>query len=149
MSTPNFYNKNASKIFASECQEQFDYDNLIGNVRSELKGAREISKSDNDRNYPATKFAELEVKTGKWIANIFLTSRAGYYSGLNLDWEVEIEDINEGSSFELGEDKIPSTLQNLIDAKIKKIEKVYADYTTPLICRGIFSNGEAVYEKAK
>lgn len=149
MSTPNFYNKNASKIFASECQEEFDYDDLIGNVRSELKGARELNEGDGDRNYPATKFAELEVKTGKWIASIYLTARGGYYSGLNLDWEVEVEDVNEGSSFELGEDKIPSTLQNLIDNKIKKIENVYRIYTMPLICRAVFSNGEAVYEKAK
>jgi len=148
MSTPNFCNRNAGKIFASECPEEWDYDDLIGNVRSELKEAREINESDNDRSYPATKFAEIEIRSGKWIATIYLTARGGYYSGVNLDWEVEIENINEGSSFEMGDDKIPNTLQNLIDAKIKKIEKVYADYTTPIICLAVFSNGEAIYKKA-
>jgi len=148
MSTPNFYNKNASKIFASECQEEYDYDDLIDNVRCALKESKQISEGDNDRNYPATKFAEIDIESGKWLATIYLTSRSGYYSGLNLDWEIEILDQSEGDSYDYGDVKISNTLQNLIDDKIRKIEKVYAEFTTPLICRGVFSNGEAVYEKS-
>lgn len=48
MSTPNFANRNASKIFASECQEEFDYDDLIGNVRCELKGADTIEEVEEN-----------------------------------------------------------------------------------------------------
>jgi len=149
MSAPNFYNKNASKIFASECQEEFDYEDLIMNIQSELKGADEIEESDNERSYPATKFAKFEIEQGKWLATLYLTIRSGYFSGVNLDWEVEIEDINEGSSFEMGEDKIPASLQARIESKTRQIEKVYANYTTPLICLAVFSNGEAIYEKCK
>jgi len=149
MSTPNFYNKNASKIFASECKEEWDFDDLLENVRSELKGARELDESDGDRNYPATIFTEFDIRQGNWIATINLTARSGYYGGVNLDWEAEIENEKEYGSYELGEIKIPASLQARIDSKVRQVEKVYKIYTTPLICRGVFSNGEAVYEKAK
>ncbi len=36
MSTPNFYNKNASRIFANECEEEWDYEDLKSNLNSEL-----------------------------------------------------------------------------------------------------------------
>jgi hypothetical protein len=149
MSTPNFYNKNASRVFASECQEEFDYNDLLDNVRSELKYFNKQERPDNDRSYPGTIFAEYNIESGKFMASINLIARSGYYSGVNLDWEVEIENQKTGDSFEMGEDKISATLQNLIDRKIKQIEKVYKIYTTPLICLGVFSNGEAIYEKAK
>lgn len=147
MSTPNFYNKNASKIFATEPQEEFEYDDLLENVLSELHLER-ISGSDNDRNYPGLRFGKITIESGKWQADIYLVSRDAYFSGLNLDWEIEITDQDENESYEYKEIEIPATLQNLIDSKISKIEKVYSQFTTPLICRGVFSNGEAVYEKA-
>lgn len=98
MSTPNFYNKNASKIFASECDERDDYNDLIGNVRYAIKESKEISEGDYDRNYPATKFSEIDIESGKWLATIYLTCRSGYYSGMNLDWEIEILDQKQGDA---------------------------------------------------
>lgn len=147
MSTPNFYNKNASRVFASEPQEEFEYNDLLDNVIYELHLER-ISESDNDRNYPALRFAKIELESGKWQAIIYLISRDAYYSGMNLDWEIEIIDQDEGDSYEYKEIEIPHALQSLIDSNIIKIEKAYAKFTTPLICRGVFSNGEAVYEKS-
>lgn len=149
MSTPNFKNKHASRVFASECQEEYDYSDLLDNVRSELKHFNKQERFNNERNYPGEIFAEYNIESGKFMASINLIARGGYYSGVNLDWEVEIENQQTGDSFEMGEDKISATLQNLIDSKIRQVEKVYKTYTTPLICRGVFSNGEAIYEKAK
>lgn len=149
MSTPNFKNKNASKIFSTELEDYDSYDSLLADIRSDLLTANEIKKTDDDRNYPGTKFAEIEIKSGKWLATIYLIARSGYYSGINLDWEIEILDQTEGDSYDYGDVKISNTLQNLIDAKIKRIENVYSRYTIPLICLGVFSNGEAVYQKAK
>ena len=53
-----------------------------------------------------------------------------------------------GEIFERGEIKISNTAENYLDSQIAKIEKAYAQYTEPLICIGVFSNGEAVYQKA-
>jgi hypothetical protein len=151
MSTPNFYNRNASKIFASECGDRFELDDIIGNVISELKGTREVDRWDGDRNYEAKTFGEVEIEKNKWRIIIGLDIRSGYYSGVNLDWHVEAEDLTTGDvdEWEEGATFLPAYMEAIIRRKIKQIEKVYAIYTTPLICRGIFSNGEAVYEKAK
>jgi len=150
MSTPNFYNRKASKIFASECEEEFDYDDLIGNILSELKQAKPSDKyEDALRSYAGRIFAEIDKTIGKWGITINLIARSGYYSGVNLDWRVDIEDQQTGDSFEHGEDKISNTAENYISDQIAKIEKVYREYTTPLICVAVFSNGEAIYERAK
>lgn len=151
MSTPNFYNLNASKIFAFDCADDFELDDITGNVISELKGVREVDRWDNDRSHPAKTFGEVEIEKNKWLITICLDVRSGYYSGANLDWHVEAEDLTTGDSDEWkeGEVFLPAYMVEIIRRKIKQIEKVYAIYTTPLICRGVFSNGEAVYEKAK
>lgn len=150
MSTPNFYNRKASKIFASPCEDDFAYDDLIGNVRSELKEAEPVNKWEKDglRSYEGNIFAEISKTIGKWAITINLIVRGGYYGGINLDWGVEIEDTSEGDSFEWGEAKISDTADNYIHKQIEKIEKTYRNFTEPLICLGVFSNGEAVYERA-
>lgn len=151
MSTPNFYNKNASRIFASECEDEIDFNDLLTNVLSEIKGAREVDRWDNNRNYEAKTFGEVEIEKNKWRIIIGLDVRNGYYSGVNLDWRVEAEDLTTGDSDEWEEGAVflPAYMEAIIRRKIKQIEKVYSEYTTPLICLGVFSNGEAVYEKAK
>ena len=150
MSTPNFYNRNASKIFASEYGEEVDFDDLTGNVLCELKGVREVDRWDNN-SYEAKTFGEMYIEKNKWLITICLDIRSGYYSGVNLDWHVEAEDLTTGDSYEWeeGEVFLPAYMVEIIRRKIKQIEKVYAIYTTPLICLGVFSTGEAVYEKAK
>jgi len=151
MSTPNFYNKNASKIFAVELEEDFEYDDLIDNLRSAIKNCVPADRweGDNNRSYEGKIFAEINKTIGKWGITINLIIRNAYYSGANLDWGVEIEDQNTGDSFERGEDKISNTAENYIQNEIAKIEKVFSDYSIPLICVGIFSNGEAIYQEAK
>jgi len=150
MSTPNFHNRKASRIFASECEHEFDYEDLILNVQSALPKATPADRSEPDslRSYEGQVFAEIERIIGKWGITISLIVRGGYYGGLNLDWRVDITDQYEGDNFEWGEDAISATADNYIQKQIAKIEKIFAQFTTPLICVGIFSNGEAVYEKA-
>ena len=150
MSTPNFYNRNASKIFSSECAEDWDVDDLIDDVKCGLKNATEVDRWENNglRSYGGKIFAEINKTMGKWAITINIIMRDGYYGGVNLDWSVEIKDLTEGDNFERGEGKISNTAESYIDNQIAKIEKVFTDYTTPLICLGVFSNGEAVYEKA-
>lgn len=147
MSTPNFYKCNASKYFASECEEDFEYQDLKDNIKSALPQARPVEKFENNRSYGGLIFAEIDKTIGKWAITISLIARSGYYSGLNLDWKIEIEDLINGESFEHGEDKVSNTAENYIQKQIEKIEKIYAEYTTPLNCVAIFSNGEAIYER--
>jgi len=151
MSTPNFYKKNASKYFANEIENDFDFDDLTDNVRSEIKNAEPVDRWEKDglRSYEGKIFAEINKTIGKWIITIELIARGGYYGGANLDWNVEIVDNNSGYDFGWNDEKISGTADYYINKQIEKIEKVYSEYTTPLICVGVFSNGEAVYEKLK
>lgn len=150
MSTPNFYKRNASKYFASECEEEYDYEDLIENVRSELKKAEPVEKYERDglRSYGGSIFAEITKTIGKWEITIGLIARSGYYAGVNLDWQIDILDLNTDDNFEHGEDKISNTAENYIQKQIEKIESIFEQFTTPLICLGVFSNGEAIYKRA-
>jgi hypothetical protein len=150
MSTPNFHNVNASKIFATRCEKQFNFDDLISNIISEFYNAEPADRSESDslRSYEGRVFAEINKTIGQWVITINLIARNGYYDGINLDWSVELENTETGDSYERGEIKIPAAAENFIDGQIAKIEKVYAEHTTPLICVGVFSNGEAVYQMA-
>ena len=163
MSAPNFYNKNASKIFA--VSEEFDEETqecisenwryAQENIASELesKGYREVSIPDKDnRNYPGEYFLEKElVFWNLWRITIYAVIRGAYYSGTNFDWQVNVVkdrygDYEEGDLCDI---PVPMTVQAAIDREIKRIEKAFELYTDKLNCIGIFSNGEAVYEKAK
>lgn len=154
MSAPNFYNKNASRIFAVEetDEDSENWSDAMGNIACDLKGYKNIQESDNGRDYPGTRFLEKTMRFwGVWTITVFAVVGGAYYNGSNFDWEIEIiketkDDYQEGEPEDF---KLPATIQNAIHRETKKIEKVYSEYTTPLICLGVFSNGEAVYEKAK
>lgn len=154
MSTPNFYNKNASKIFACEVSEDFDYDALIGNLQYDKRLGGNPTKnaweSDYDRSYPGRVVNQNVKQIGNWLVSINTIVRSAYYSGVNIDWEyiVENERKNYFSNNELFDD-VPKGVRKYLDKEIKKMEKVFAEYSTPLICRAIFSNGEAIYERIK
>lgn len=154
MSAPNFHNKNANKIFAHDCEDEFSYDDLISNIQAELKEGEDTNEHDKNslRSYGGTIIKQIFENFGKWDVTIDIIIRGGYYSGCNLDWNVKVEDVPEYNFYEWGEeefDMLPQYIKSFVDGKIKKIEKVFTDLTTPLICLGIFSNGEAVYKKAK
>ena len=147
MSTANFVKKNASKYYAVETEEDYQYGDLVMNLQTEFKSEKDLW--DSDRNYGGHIIAQVEKEFGKWAVEFDIIIRSGYYAGVNLDWECRIIDVEERTENYLGEIKLPKRIQSWIDNRIKKIEKVFADYSTPLICTARFSNGEAMYAKAQ
>ena len=146
MSTPNFYNKNAGKVYACKIEEEFDYEDLIMNLRAEIEGV-DVDKWENGlRSYEGRIIKEIEVSKGKWGAIISVIIRNAYYSGVNLDWEVTGEDLNSGEEYDF--ENLPEYFKEIIFRKLDKIEKVFKNNSTPLNCLGIMSNGEAIYQKA-
>jgi hypothetical protein len=176
MATSNFYNENASRIFASECEEEFDYEDLVSNLEytlSELDESFSSGKAgdyidDNSKILDYSLNKSFDYKDGTSVeVVIHPVIRSGYYSGVNLDWlfefyidgsEVEDDDcikdylVNfEGYAPSHAAKVAPSRFRRLEKIKNKlteQLEKIYTDYTTPLNVVARFSNGETLYEKA-
>lgn len=130
MATSNFYNKNATKIFASEIEDDFDYECLVDNIITNLK--EKTDKNPNismlrhtgkfhdeahvlgsiaiSKNYNLPNYGEIEVNV-----NIDMLLRHGYYAGINLDWDYQFE--IEGDEVSEWEDII-STLEYLCDKRL-------------------------------
>ena len=152
MSAPNFYTKNASKVFIVEAEEEYDIDDTKENIASELaaNGYTEVSIYGGDSSYPGEYFISKELTFWNvWRITIYACIRSGYFSDANLDWDVNVikdrdEDYEECN---LGDITLPKTVQRAVDVEIRRLEKVFAMYSTPAVCVGIFSNGEAVYAK--
>jgi hypothetical protein len=149
MATSNFHNVNASHIFAVQLEDEFEYDDLIDNIKSGLKETGEfnlLTKSDPNelRSYPSTSIGSLdcyvEDNDGNGIVvTVTAVVRSGYYDGVNLDWHVHFEEYGE-------------TVEHLLpQAEIEKnrlvglIEYVFGEYTQPLGVTAQFSNGETIY----
>lgn len=177
MSTPNFANKNASRVFAFEVEDEFDYEDAVSNVACALEYSKEDivfeeeNKSDGDRSYPGRVFGEVQGK-GKYYEKLDLqvdvsldvVVRSGYYSGGNFDYNFKIdlngdvvddvEDID--LQYEANGLKQARQYEKYVKAYVEKelsrlqevVEKVYEQFTTPLKCLGVASNGEAFYERA-
>jgi hypothetical protein len=174
--TGNFYNRNASKVFAiglrSESEEyeddeeytydQIDLDNDIEYVQEELTEI--FGKSFREGNLPegvkrslySHSFETFDIgtvseyiKVGRVEYNVsfYCFATSGYYEGANLDWVCYIED-EEGYEFEMGDEPIPTKIGKWIDVTKSKIESVYAKCSTPLQVTARFSNGETMYSKA-
>jgi hypothetical protein len=175
MATSNFHNVNASKIFAVEIEEEFDYDDLIENLTSEFSAKESFRSGGSDehelRSYPSkvlgslfksANFGDIEVCT-----QISLIVRSGYYSGVNLDWqlkhtvcgeEVSVGDFKDVADYWSRLNKGLVTIQSKNAEKwaektaeelIAEVEKVYKDFSTPLDVVARFSNGETIYKKAE
>ena len=98
--------------------------------------------------------------------------RAGYYAHANLDWRIvvnspeghewieqdvmleqEVIESMEYCDYPSGLARIHapyliSKVQDMAQAMIDEVEKVYEQYTTPVVSIGTASNGETFYEKA-
>jgi hypothetical protein len=105
MATSNFYSKNASKIFATDFDEQEFYDEFKINLSISLEEVADKSKTisfspygnDDDelRSYPSDVIGQLyasrEYDMGddtkvEVMVNVNAVVRSGYYSGCNLDY---------------------------------------------------------------
>jgi hypothetical protein len=149
MATSNFHNVNASNIFAVQLQDEFDYQDLIDNVKYSLKETgffNVLTKSDPNelRSFPSKSIGSLdnyvEDTEGNGIyVNVTAVVRSGYYEGVNLDWHCSFEEYGE-------------TIEHLLPAAeaeknrlVEMVEYVFSELSTPLGVTAQFSNGETIY----
>lgn len=121
MATGNFYNKNASKIFAFGLEDEEDYPielqykDIIDNVRYDLqKIIRESSDIfegnslhiNDSRSFPGSEIMTLSkticIGDVETIITLSAVVRSGYYQGANLDWVMSLDLM--GSGFDSIED---------------------------------------------
>jgi hypothetical protein len=174
MATSNFYNKNASKIFASEIENEFDYDDLIDNVSYDIQDKHNSYYVTNKKyidNGRYLKYSLVESVSYKddTLIEVFINPiiRSGYYSGANLDYEYEYyfegeevydpADIQDYLEYRLGYSEKKATkisdsrfkrLERIKNKLSKQLENIYESHTTPLVVTARFSNGETIYSKA-
>lgn len=169
MSTRNFIKGNAKYIYAIECYDNFELEDTEYNMLQELK------KKGWDNGTDFNVFAEksVSVSIGKFETEIMIKAfpRSGYYSKANFDWAVSIDgqeyapdDFNEYEAADMLENSYEycnnlgfcriqaGNLEKRVKLAIlslsEELEEVYEKYTIPLVAVCIFSNGEAIYEKA-
>ena len=149
MAASNFHNVNASHIFAVQLEDEYEYDDLIDNIKSGLKETGEfnlLTKSDpNDlRSYPSTGIGSLDTyvedSDGNGIVvTITAVVRSGYYDGVNLDWHVHFEEYGETIEHLLPQAELEK------NRLVEMVEYVFSEYTQPLGVTASFSNGETIY----
>lgn len=143
MATSNFQNENASRIYAVDLENDWDYDDLISNLEFELSNMPEYRDKGRDRHelrsYPSKVLGSLIDGDVQVVAIV----RSGYYSGCNLDWDFYFNDEDFDSR---AEDSAENKAK--LDKLVKKLEDLYNGYSQTLKVKAIFSNGETWYEKA-
>lgn len=181
MSTPNFRNVNASRIYAThneDCEDTFN--NIMCDLKS--RGWHPLKKYDDisifyDGNTFMRKDKEVSIGRFFILVSVVAIIRDGYYDGYNFDWDIEIEGdsfYKASGEYSFGEENAVDMLYNerrygiyytmgfcrmqaknlvnkvrcAISELSEELEKVYATYTDQLVCVGIFSNGETIYERA-
>ena len=147
MSTPNYKYNNILVAIEDNSEDGSDTDFVIENITEELKkkfkNGQIVERWDNDRSYPAKTFFEINFYNsgGEFYKSIEINVRGGYYGGSNFDYEItEI-------SGDLYNQKELKTVENKIQNAVIKVEKILKNAGTELLCVGIFSNGEAIYER--
>lgn len=172
MSTSNFHNVNASKVYAVQIEDEFEMDDLVINLQSVLEAGIENDPHEL-RSYPSRvvghlssyrRLNETEYSADDITLHVYAVIRSGYYSGVNLDWFYSIEwngeeynqynefasDIRNNEDMSINEKSNIMTWVMLEGGKLQqKMEKIFEDYGTPLRVVGTFSNGETVYEVSK
>ena len=174
MSTRNFYNKNASYIYMVKSEDEWSQYNICESVCERLKSKGWEPSGGYDRKADGEIFAEktVRVRIGRYCyVNVCMLAiiRSGYFADANLEWTLEID----GKSYDKGEyDEVeaydtlldwfcPNTgfckiqtknllrkINKAIDEMADELESVYEECSEPLVCIGVFSNGEALYQKA-
>lgn len=199
MGTGNFYNKNASKIYAALMSyeravmdedgnetdqtetaypDEWECRDFVESLQDELAemGYCKADKWDNERQFSGRTFAELS-ETRDFMGYTFAVTikaviRTAYYDGANLDWELnyeidgtEYEDISDISELEViqalpywdpqAKGILTIHARNLIiwleeqgHELIEGLEKVFEQYSTPLVVSARLSNGETWYSKS-
>jgi len=173
MATGNFYNRNANSIFAIEIENDWDYDDLKDNLKSIFKNnhlyswfSKDDVEPNYNRSYPGTLlgtlYEDVDVSGLKANINVDIIIRSGYYSGVNLDWDLEIEvgydtlqSVDDITIDMICEDEFErqyfesfkKECENVKERMIEYIEKVYSENSIALGVTARFSNGETIYHK--
>lgn len=124
--------------------EQWDFDDIIENVKSELYaiGAEDVNRKwayNDTQNLVrfAVKYYDREYK--QWDEGyITVQLESGYYQGAMFD--IDSEDLDDL--------KLPKYQQVKIANIRAKIEKILEQNTTKIRRVAVFSNGEGLYELA-
>lgn len=152
MATSNFHNVNATHIFAVQLQDEWDYDDLVGNLESEFNIHNDYSdygKTDSDelRSYPSRSLGSFSdsLTIGEDEVEIYITPviRSGYYEGCNLDWHIKLY-VNGYEDDTYADD---ANVLRISNEYIEFIENIYSQYSEPLGVTARFSNGETIYHK--
>jgi len=176
MATSNFHNVNASHIFACSLENEWDYEDLVDNLKSELSNDSDYvdyGKTDHNecRSFPSRTLGSIRKyhQYKDFYVEVCVTPviRSGYYEGVNLDWNVDYL-INGDVSYDsldfyiddiaycgnLPKSKA-TTYAKLAEKKaeklkneiVEKLESIYSDYSIKLGVTARFSNGETIYHK--
>ena len=152
MATSNFHNVNASHIFACSLENEWDYEDLVGNLESELNNHKDYSdygKSDPNelRSFPSKSLGSLSnsviIEDDEVEVYITPVIRSGYYSGCNLDWHIRLY-VNGSEDDTYADDARVSVIA---DEYIEFIENIFEQYSDKLGVTAQFSNGETIYHK--
>jgi hypothetical protein len=176
MATSNFHNVNASAIFAVDLEHDFDYEDLVDNLKSELNNDPDYvdyGKTDKNelRSFPSRSLGSIRKyhQYKDFYVEVCVTPvvRSGYYSGVNLDWNVDysingdaqydnndfyIDDIawygkiskSKAIQYAKLAEKKAEKLKNQI---VEKVESIFSDYSEKYGVTAVFSNGETIYHK--
>jgi hypothetical protein len=174
MATSNFHNVNASAIFAVPLENEYDYEDLVCNLESELGNNPDYvdyGKTDKNelRSFPSRTLGSIRKyhQYKDFYVEVCVTPviRSGYYSGVNLDWNVDyaingdIYDIDElengigyNTALPISKIKVYSSLAEKKAEKLKndiveKLEAIYNNYSDRYGVTAVFSNGETIYHK--
>jgi hypothetical protein len=176
MATSNFHNENASAIFAVPLENEFDYEDLVCNLESELSNNPDYvdyGKTDKHelRSFPSRTLGSIRkyAQYKDFYVEVCVTPviRSGYYSGVNLDWNVDylingdasydtpdfyIDDIAHYSNLPKSKATKYAKLAEKKAEKIKneiveKLESIYNNYSDRYGVTAVFSNGETIYHK--
>jgi len=176
MATSNFHNENASAIFAVQLEHEFDYDDLVENLKSELNNDPDYvdyGKTDKHelRSFPSRTLGSIRkyAQYKDFYVEVCITPviRSGYYDGVNLDWNVDylingdaqydntdfyIDDIAHYGSMSKSKATKYAKLAEKKAEKIKnqiveKVESIFSDYSEKYGVTAVFSNGETIYHK--
>ena len=174
MATSNFHNVNASAIFAVQLEDEWAYDDLVENLKSQLNNDPnyvDYGKSDPNelRSFPSRSLGSIrkyhEYKDFYVEVCVTPVIRSGYYDGVNLDWNVDysingdsydIDELENGigyntalpiskiKAYSLLAEKKAEKLKNEI---VDELESLYNDYSDRYGVTAVFSNGETIYHK--
>jgi hypothetical protein len=176
MATSNFHNVNASAIFAVQLEDEWAYDDLVENLKSQLNNDPnyvDYGKSDPNelRSFPSRSLGSIRKyhQYKDFYVEVCVTPviRSGYYSGCNLDWNVDylingdasydspdfyIDDIAHYGNLsksaatkyaKLAEKKAEKIKNEIVD----ELESLYNNYSDRYGVTAVFSNGETIYHK--